>query len=117
MKHLTIKVIVPEKNDNWKVSVGKGRPKKKKNAVEVYRHVERSLLRKMLRFSASEIKGKIKVFVDYSATYHEKPMEWTNEGIYAQKNEALYVSACFLEDYLPMRYQMRKYKLYRREYK
>jgi hypothetical protein len=68
-----------------------------------------------LTSSASYIGDKIDVLVDYSILHHGKPLEWINEGLYTQINEALYVAACFLEDFLPMRYQKAKYKLYGQE--
>lgn len=115
MEQITIKVIVSEKNGNWKVSIGKGRPRKKKNAVAIFRHVERFLTRKYLTNSASEVEDEIKVLVDYSTTHHLKPMSWTSDGICAGENEALYWLASNLEDYLPNRYLNMKYKLYEKE--
>lgn len=112
MKNITIKVTVPNKQNTWKISIGNGRPRKKKNAVEIYRHAERFLSRKLLTSSPSKGKDKIKVLVDYHLIHQDKSLDWKNEGLYTEKNEALYVLACFLEDYLPVNYQRTKYKLY-----
>ncbi|SRR5258708_7378125 len=112
MKHITIKVTVPNKGDSWKISIGTGRPRKKKNAVAVFRHAERFLTQKLLTNSASEVEYKIKVLVDYSAIDHERQMRTFSHGLYAEKNEALYDLAMYLEDYLTNRYLNMKFKIY-----
>jgi len=112
MKQLTIKVTVPTKGDAWKISIGRGRPRKKKNAVAVFRHAERFLTQKFLTNSASEVEEEIKVLVDSSMVDHLKPMSQTDYGICAGKNEALYCLASHLENFLPIRYLKAKYKLY-----
>lgn len=112
MKQLAIKVTVPNKGDSWRISIGRGRPRKKKNAVAIFRHAERFLMRIYLTNSASEVEGKIKVLVDYSAIHHERKMTTISDGLYAGKNEALYNLALNLEDYLSDRYLNIKFKLY-----
>ena len=112
MKQFTIKVTVPTKGDAWKISIGRGRPRKKKNAVAVFRHVERFLTQKFLTNSASEVEEEIKVLVDSSMVDHLKPMRQIDCGICAGENEALYCLASYLEDFLPVRYLKAKYKLY-----
>lgn len=116
MRHITIKVTVPNNQDLWKISIGTGRPRKKKNAVSVFRHVERFLTQKLLTNSDSEVEYKIKVLVDYSAIHHERQMQTFSDGLYADKNEALYGLAMYLEDYLTSRYLNMKYKTYGKEF-
>ena len=96
----TIKVTVPKEGKKWKASFGKGSPLLRNNATVIYNAIERRLL-------ASRSKDKTRLFVNYHQVggFH-------NEGVYSDTNEALYVLACFLEDYLSSSFALSKYKKY-----
>ena len=98
----TIKVTVPKEGKKWKVSYGSGPPLLRNNATVVYNAIERRLL-------ASRIKEKTKISVKYGK-------DTTNEGMYDNLYESLYVLACFLEDYLSSSFALSKYKKYYPEF-
>lgn len=111
MKNITIKIIIPNKGDEWKVTTGSG-IRKTKSAVAVFNYVERYLSSKKLALSLSDSKDKIRVLVDNSAKFQEEPMTTIDEGTYIEKDYALFVLASFLEEFLPKRYLKKKCKLY-----
>lgn len=98
----TIRITVPKEGKKWKFSKGAGALYRNSPTV-LYNAVERYLLSSL----ASRSKDKIKVFVDYRQVggFH-------NEGVYDNVSEALYVLACFLEDYLSSSFALSKYKKY-----
>ena len=112
MKSIEIKIIVPNKDNTCKVIIGTGRPRLKKNAVAVYRHVEFFLTQNFFAYPDSEDEYLVSLIVDNSSPLQETPMTTTSEGLYVLKNAALYSLASFLEEYLPHRYLKQKYKKY-----
>lgn len=84
---MKIKITVPQKNEHWKVSFGRGE-RKRSSAVAIFRAVERHLQARALR-------EKMEIVVKYGK-------DISNETIASQDTKyLLYALSCFLEDYLP----------------
>ncbi len=106
-----IKIIIPDKNDPFKIQVGSSSVKRK-NIMSAYGYVER----KVSKLLASGHKTKIDVIVDYATLHQKDKTEWINEGTYDNTNEAMYALTCFLEDYISFDYARDKYRKYNQNY-
>lgn len=108
---ILIKIIVPKKGEKWTLNYNGG-TLKRDSATKIYNTCERRLLKlkkltKLTASLASPYDNKIKVYVDY-----RQVGGYDNSGEYTTAYEALYVIACFLEDYLAITLQNQKYRKY-----
>jgi hypothetical protein len=92
---ITIKIIVPVKNNPWKLSIGRSTGKHFSAASSLYTKVEQFLMAKV-----KEKNLAINIKVDYCLLHPKDPEGWVNEGQYNNVRMALYSLASFLEDYI-----------------
>ena len=101
----TIRITIPKEGKKWRISINGKAPYARLTATTSYALVERKILASL----ASWAKEKTKISVKYSK-------DTTNEGMYDNLYESLYVLACFLEDYLSSSFALSKYKKYYPEF-